>query len=59
MMEQTYVNCKYWIYSCPQRGNEYMAKTEPREPPVQHLGSHDIDEINKLCAACPKFEIND
>jgi len=57
--KRIYTNCKHWIYSCPQRNNESMAKTEPDQLPVQYPTQYDFDIINKLCAVCPKFEEND
>ena len=57
-MERIYTNCKHWMMPlCPQRGNESMAKTEPKDPALmQHFTQYDLDIVNKLCNACPKFE---
>jgi len=55
--KRSYTVCKHWMMpSCPNRSNESMLKTEPKQPPVDYLTSHDIEIINKLCAVCPKFE---
>ncbi len=57
--KKEYQNCKHWLYRpCPERNNEFMRKSEPSTPPGPTLTSYDIEQINKLCEKCDKFEPN-
>jgi hypothetical protein len=59
-MDQIYTNCNHWMLSsCPQRCNESMIKTEPKDPAIhQNLTTYDYDVLKELCASCPKFKGN-
>ena len=58
-IEKTYQNCRLWLYKpCPERNNNFMLKTQPSTPPGPILTTKDIEEINKLCKKCSKFEPN-
>jgi hypothetical protein len=57
--KKEYQNCKHWLYlPCPEKNNNFMMKTKPSTPPGSTLTEYDIEQINKLCKKCKKFEPN-
>jgi len=58
-IKKEFQNCKHWLFPpCPERNNEFMMKTKVSELPGPLLTTYDIEQVNKLCQNCKKFEPN-
>ena len=57
--ERTADNCKHWLFhSCPEINNPVMGKFKfiQASVPGYYINGNDINDLNKLCEKCKKFE---